>query len=82
MILFCLTRFLSEDITTPPAVSANIPSVSARSWIHSLISTSGAAIAVPAESFKVFRANGPEAGFPIASDFAIVLGFIGVLIGF
>ena len=53
---FSLTKFCNDEITTPPAVSVKIPSVSAKSFIPSLISDSGTAIALPSDSLISFKA--------------------------
>ena len=73
----CAINFLVTPTVTPPAVSVNIPSVSASSLIPSTIESSSAAVAVPFVCWSTYNENGPAAGFPIASDFAIVLGLTG-----
>ena len=67
-------------IVTPPAVSVNTPSVSASSDMPSRISCSVHHSMCPPVSRATCIANMPSAGEPIASERAIVSGFIGATV--
>ena len=79
LILPFLTNSFKLEITTPPAVSVNIPSVSAKSLIESMMLFSEAISALPCVWFNTSTEYGPDAGFPIANDFAIVDGLTGLI---
>jgi hypothetical protein len=64
-------------MVTPPAVSAKIPSVRARSPIASTTSSSVTEAQEPPLSRMACRAYQPSAGLPMASDLAMVLGLTG-----
>src|SRR3954454_9149957 len=67
----------SVATVTPPAVSANTPSVRASSWIPSTISSSLTSAIAPPVRRTTSSAYGPSAGLPMASDFAMVDGRTG-----
>src|SRR5215472_8754191 len=71
------SSFLSTPTTTPPAVSAKIPSVAASRPIASTISSSDTSAIAPPVRRTVSSTYGPSAGSPIASDLAIVAGRTG-----
>src|SRR5688572_342313 len=62
---------------TPAAVSPKIPVVSASNRMPSTTSASVTAAAQPPDERIACDAERPSAGFPIASDLAIVDGFTG-----
>ena len=76
----CSHMRLRLAIVTPPAVSVNTPSVSASSAMPSRISCSVHHSMWPPVSRATCIANMPSAGDPIASDRAIVSGFIGATV--
>ena len=70
--------FRSTAVVTPPAVSVKMPVVWASSRMPARISSSRRpSRSSPSERRARSSAYGPSAGFPIASDFAIVSGFTG-----
>jgi hypothetical protein len=73
----CSTSRLRFAIVTPPAVSVKMPSVEASSSIPSRISRSVHHSIAPPVCRLTCSANMPSAGFPIASERAIVWGFTG-----
>ena len=64
-------------MVTPPAVSVKTPSVVASSLMPSTISPSLTAAKAPPVERTTSRAYTPSAGFPMASDLAIVSGLTG-----
>jgi hypothetical protein len=72
--------FFRVAIVTPPAVSVKIPSVRARSFMPSMISASVTADIPPPLCRTTSRAKYPSAGFPMASDLAMVSGFTGLIV--
>ena len=69
--------FRSVAVVTPPAVSVKMPVVWASRLMPSRISSSVTESTEPPERRARSSAYGPSAGFPIASDLAIVSGLTG-----